>query len=259
MPTVITEEYHVDAGPGRLYVRRWQPATPASPPPAIVLFHDSLGCVELWRDFPGRLAHATGRPVVAYDRLGFGKSDPNPGTLDMDFVEQEARHGFAAVREALGLEEFVALGHSVGGGMALASAVEHAARCRALITESAQMFTEEHTLAGIRQARSDFAQPGQVDRLKKYHGEKAPWVLSAWTDTWLSPGFADWRLDDCLRAVRCPVLALHGDNDEYGSLAHPQRMQALAGAQAVILQDCGHVPHREMPDTVIAHIAGWLK
>lgn len=258
MQPVATEEFFINADQGRIYARRWQAAPVGEQRPAVVLFHDSLGCVDLWRDFPRQLALALGRPVIAYDRLGFGRSDPNPGTLEPNFVHQEVHQGFAPLRQALGLEQFVALGHSVGGGMALVCAAAHPKSCRALITESAQMFVEDRTLAGIRIAKAGFAEPGQLDRLKKYHGDKAAWVLNAWTETWLSPGFAGWRLDDALRAVRCPVLALHGDLDEYGSLEHPQRMADLADADSVILTQCGHVPHREQPDNVIAHIVRWL-
>ena len=104
--------------------------------------------------------------------------------------------------------------------MAVNVAARHASDCRALITESAQAFAEDRTVAGVADARG-FAEPGQLDRLKKYHGEKAAWVLSAWVDNWLSPAFTDWTLDEALRQVRCPVLALHGEVDEYGSPAHP--------------------------------------
>ncbi|MBO9355799.1 alpha/beta fold hydrolase [Bordetella petrii] len=259
MPTVTTQDISVDTAEGRLFARRWTPDTLDTRQAPMVLFHDSLGCVELWRDFPRQLAAATGRAVIAYDRLGFGRSDPYPGELQAGFIEQEARQGFRRVHAALGLDQFVALGHSVGGGMALVCAVVHEASCRALITESAQMYTEEFTLQGIRQAREAFAQPGQLDRLKKYHGDKAAWVLSAWIDTWLSPRFADWHLDDYLRAVRCPVLSLHGGEDEYGSLEHPRRLATLAGARSVIFEACGHVPHREQPERVIAEITQWLR
>src|SRR3546814_563920 len=222
MPTVTTQDIFIDPDDGRLFARRLTPDAPGRQAP-VVLFHDSLGCVELWRDFPQQLAMATVRAGCAYDRLGLGRSDPHPGKLGLDFVDQEARQGFHPVRQALGLDRYVAFGHSVGGGMALVCAVADGEACDALITESAQMYAEEHTLAGIRQAKAAFAQPGQLDRLKKYHGEKAAWVLSAWIDTWLSPGFADWSLDGYLRQVRCPGLALHGEHDEYRSRVHPRR------------------------------------
>lgn len=255
MDNIPTQDLHVATGQGRLFVRQWSSPGTAAP---IVLFHDSLGCVELWRDFPARLAAATQRRVIAYDRLGFGRSDPHPDRLDRNFVHAEAHHGFGAVREALELERFAAFGHSVGGGMAVACAATFAEDCVALITESAQAFVEGRTLQGILEAQRGFAQLGQVERLAKYHGDKAAWVLSAWIDTWLAPDFANWNLDDALSDVRCPVLALHGDRDEYGSVRHPQRIAELTGGQAMILEDCGHVPHREQRGRVIATVAQWM-
>ena len=177
MSVIASQDVHVDTAKGRLYARRWDPAGAAGAP--IVLFHDSLGCVALWRDFPEQLASETGRSVVAYDRLGFGLSDPNPATLVRGFIEEEADGDFARLRDALDIGPFVAFGHSVGGGMAVNVAARHASDCRALITESAQAFAEDRTVAGVADAKRGFAEPGQLDRLKKYHGEKAAWVLGA--------------------------------------------------------------------------------
>ena len=259
MSAITTEDIHIDTDQGRLFARRWAlgPDDAAHHAP-IVLFHDSLGCVDLWRDFPERLAITTQRTVIAYDRLGFGRSDPHPGTLALTFIHDEANGGFRRLRDALGFNDFIAFGHSVGGGMATSCAAAYGDVCRGLVTESAQTFVEDRTRAGVLQAKHGFAQPGQVDRLKKYHGDKAAWVLSAWVDTWLSPEFADWKLDDELRRVRCPVLALHGDQDEYGSAAHPEKIAALTGGRAVVLEGCGHVPHREKLDAVLGLAGQWL-
>lgn len=246
---------------GRLYFKRWDgTADSAAPRTPIVLFHDSLGCVELWREFPVLLARRAGRSVIAYDRLGFGRSDPHQGKLDTAFIRDEPRCGFRAVREHLGLADFIAFGHSVGGCMAVAAAARYPSDCSALITVSAQAFVEQRTIDGIRDARRMFAQPGQIDRLKKYHVDKAPWVLSAWIDTWLSPEFAHWTLDEDLRAVRCPVLAMHGVNDEYGSPRHPERIAELVEgpSTAHVFEGCGHIPHREKSDEVLDVVARWL-
>jgi len=128
------------------------------------------------------------------------------------------------------------------------------------VTESAQTFVEDRTRAGLEAARAEFTRPGQLERLARYHGAKASWVLDAWIETWLSPEFADWRLDDDLGAVRCPALALHGDQDEYGSPEHPGRIARLTqdSSKAVILEGCGHVPHREQPARVLAEVAAFL-
>lgn len=257
----VGEEMMVGTGLGRLYVKAWGwDRTAAGAKAPIVLFHDSLGCVEVWRDFPQRLALATGRGVIAYDRLGFGRSDPHPGRLRAGFVKDEALTAFPALKEQLGLERFVAFGHSVGGGMAIGVASVFAQACQALITVAAQTFAEDRTLQGIRDAKRLFGEAGQIDRLKRYHGDKAGWVLDAWTGTWLSAEFASWKVDDDLALVRCPVLVIHGDRDEYGSEVHPLRIGALVTGPATveILTDCGHVPHRERERDVMEMIAVFL-
>ncbi|KVL47964.1 alpha/beta hydrolase [Burkholderia territorii] len=286
MTDIVTEETWVETPQGRLFAKRWhgvpgqpsaaaEPAVPmqaapmqAAPIPAvplqaapIVLLHDSLGCVELWRDFPAQLARATRRDVIAYDRLGFGRSDRHPGQLATTFVRDEADHGFRALLERFGIDAFVAFGHSVGGGMAVGCAAAYPARCRALVTVSAQAFVEDRTRDGIRDAAQQFAAPGQLERLARYHGDKAEWVLRAWVDTWLSPAFRDWSLDDELPRVRCATLAIHGEQDEYGSDVHPKRIAArVAGPSSfLLLAGCGHMPHRERTDDVLAAVTTFLR
>ncbi len=246
---------------GRLFARRWNPARGLGlPGPTILLMHDSLGSVELWRDLPERLAARTGLPVVAYDRLGFGRSDAHPGHLADDFIETETATGLLPVARHLRCETLVLMGHSVGGGMAIAAAAELQERCCAVIALATQAFVEEHTLAGIRAAREDFRQPGQVERLARYHGDKAPWVLHAWFDTWLRGSFSHYSLDGYLARLRCPLLVLSGDRDEYVSRRHPERIAALAAASSEIhiLENCGHLPHREHPERVLAAVARFL-
>lgn len=240
---------------GRIYARRWPGAgTP------IVLLHDSLGSVGLWRDFPAHLAQATGRAVIAYDRLGFGQSDPHPGTLSADFVFAEAEDAFAALADHYSLSRFIAFGHSVGGGMAVAIAAAFPQRCVGVITESAQEFVEDRTLAGIREAGEQFQDPAQLERLKRYHGDKAQWVLDAWVHTWESAEFADWNLDATLPRVSQPLLAIHGENDEYGSMRHPEKLTALAAGptRMLALAGCGHVPHRETEAVVLEAVREFL-
>lgn len=236
MTSATAQEHWIATPQGRLYAERRLPPAGSLARAPIVLFHDSLGCVALWRDFPERLARASGREVVAYDRLGFGRSDAHPGRLRMDFIHDEARVGFHCLREQLDIGDFVAFGHSVGGGMAVACAAAHADGCRALITESAQTFVEDRTLAGIRAAKESFVQPGQLERLQRYHGDKAAWALSAWIDTWLAPDFADWTLDDELRHVRCPVLA------PFRIVSSGVQPQAKASAPRYHDSGCGHIP-----------------
>jgi pimeloyl-ACP methyl ester carboxylesterase len=256
---VIHEDVRIRLPQGRLFARIWRPPQAVRSP--IILFHDSLGCVELWRDFPAALSARTGRAVVAYDRLGFGQSDPRGDRLGIDFITDEAATFFPVLRAELGIDRFVAFGHSVGGGMAVNCAAKFGTDCAALITESAQAFVEDRTLHGIRTAQELFRDAGQVERLKKYHGEKVAWVLAAWIETWLSPAFADWSLEPVLPRVTCPLLAIHGSEDEYGSPRHPELIGRLGGGptRVEVMADTRHVPHREREAAVLDLVAKFLR
>ncbi len=253
------EDCWLDGPRGRLFVRRWSPARlrPLAP---LILLHDSLGSVDLWRSLPRALCLATGRQVIAYDRLGFGQSAPHPDRLSLDFISREARDDFSTLLGQLDIGRFAVFGHSVGGGMAVHCAACHPADCVALITESAQAFVEERTRHGIETARQLFTDPAQVERLAKYHGAKARWVLDAWIGSWLHPEFADWSLETVLPQVRSPALIIHGADDEYGSPEHPQRIVAGLGAPAelALLANTRHVPHREDEAAIVRRIADFL-
>ncbi|MDO6442340.1 alpha/beta fold hydrolase [Marinobacter sp. 2_MG-2023] len=262
MPSVSATERFISTSDGELFVKSWTPVSgikPATTAP-VVLFHDSLGSVELWRDFPELLARSLGRQVIAYDRPGFGRSYARADALESDFIISEATGPFTAILDELGIKGFIAFGHSVGGAMAAVCAATFPDRCVALITEAAQAFVEDLTVKGIRDAEQVFAQDGQIDRLRKYHGEKADWVLRAWTGTWLSENFQHWTLNETLSRVSCPVLAIHGENDEFGTAAHPELYTSLPAGPCVLelLNECGHVPHREKPDVVVRLVSDFV-
>jgi pimeloyl-ACP methyl ester carboxylesterase len=226
----------------------------------VVLLHDSLGCVEVWRDFPAQLAAATGRSVIAYDRLGYGRSDPNPALPGPDFVAAEARGDFAAVAEHFGLACFIAGGHSIGAEMSVGIGAHHGERCAGVIAMAAQTWLQEQTLDAIRAGRDQFSDAEQLQRLAKYHGDKAPWVLSAWVDVWLAPEMRDWSVLPDLARLTAPLLIVHGDSDPFSSLEQPRTMAAhTAGpARLEILPGVGHLPHREQPGRVLEVVAEWL-
>lgn len=263
-PAVFTNDVWIEHPLGRIFARIWTPSSQvqqSEPGAPIVLFHDSLGCVELWRDFPSELSAVSGRKVIAYDRLGFGKSDPRRDMPAFDFVAEESRVYFTVIRKCLGLQKFVAFGHSVGGGMAVNCAADYPETCEALITESAQTFAEDRTLQSITLAKEQFKDDRQFERLRKYHGEKAEWVLHAWTDSWLDPRFSAWSLAAVLPKVRCPVLAIHGEHDEYGSAVHPETIKRLCSgpSRMEIVKDAYHVPHRERAEFVLDLVSRFIK
>jgi pimeloyl-ACP methyl ester carboxylesterase len=251
------DEKFVPVPDGEIFTRTWEIDSENVP---IILLHDSLGSVDLWGSFPSALAQETNRTVVAYDRLGFGRSSARSEPPSSNFIVDEADIYFPLIKGALGFSDFCLFGHSVGGGMSIAIATRFQDECRAVISESAQAFIEDITLEGIRTAKKRFENPKAFEKLKRLHGEKAKWVLDAWTETWLSGEFADWSLRDALPEVLCPLLIIHGDRDEFGSRAFPEMLRDYAGGEVrmEILDDTGHIPHREKPEVVLDLVRAFL-
>jgi len=258
MTIVTSKEMFVDVKGGSIYIKKWIPENLKCTSP-IVLMHDSLGCVDLWRDFPEELARSLSCVVIAYDRLGFGRSSVNENTPGINFVWDEADFYFSHIKSAAQFSTYYLFGHSVGGGMSIGIAATDN-ECIGVITESAQAFVEEITIKGIKEAQTLFQSPEQIERLKKWHGSKANWVLSAWIDVWLSAEFLSWSLEPRIGKVTCPVLALHGDRDEYGSTAFPEYIVGNTAGESsmIIIENCGHVPHKEKMDEVINHTKSFI-
>jgi pimeloyl-ACP methyl ester carboxylesterase len=259
MSNFETQETFAQVPGGSIFVRKWKPDAASTNSP-IVLLHDSLGSVDQWRDFPKALAQSLKRPVIAYDRLGFGKSSARSGVPSTRFVEEEAEVYFPAICNAMGATRFSLFGHSVGGGMAIMIAAAQSSNCECVITESAQAYVEQRTLDGIRAAKEMFDRPEQFSKLVRWHGDKAQWVLDAWSKTWLSPAFTSWSLESYLSKVQCPALAIHGDMDEFGSTEFPARIAngVQRPSQVAILEKCGHVPHRERQDEVVRLVSSFM-
>lgn len=255
---MLIEELFIRIPSGNIYVKKWTPENQSFQSP-IVLLHDSLGSVALWKDFPKILANSLSRPVIAYDRLGFGQSDARQSLPSNQFIEEEATTYFPQIKQQLALKHYLLLGHSVGGAMAINIAAADN-QCDAVITIAAQAFVEEKTLRGIEMAKKHFDNPQQMEKLEKWHQNKASWVLKAWTDVWLNPDFRQWRLNN-ITQIFCPVLAIHGENDEYGSEKFPEFIvnNTNGKTQLELIIDCGHVPHKSHLMQVLEVIKPFLK
>lgn len=258
MIKIHSKEFTVDIADHRVFVKTWTPSVMVSDAP-LILFHDSLGCVELWKNFPQRLAQKLSRRVIAYDRIGYGYSDGRRGRASKQFIEEEAQVYFPLIKKAFGLTRYAVLGHSVGGSMAI-NVAAFDRDCEAVISMSAQAFVEDITIRGVRQAQQAFKQPEQIAKLEKWHGDKAQWILHAWIDTWLAPDFAHWNLLEALQRLHCPVLAIHGDQDEFGSSAFPKFIidNAADESAMLLLENCGHMPHKECSNEVFSAVIEFL-
>jgi len=232
---------------------------PPDAAPTIVMLHERLGCVALWRDFPAKLAAATGWGVFAYSRAGYGQSDPVALPRPLDYMSREARSSLPAVLEAIGIERGVLLGHSDGASIAAIYAGEHPDdRIKGLVLMAPHVFTEEPGLASIAEARRAYEAGDLKSRLAKYHVhvDNAFW---GWNDAWLDPGFKDWNIEDAVGRWRFPALLIQGAADQYGTLAQIRAIEARSPApvESLILENCRHSPHVDQPQATLEAVAAF--
>ncbi|MGC4120265.1 MAG: alpha/beta hydrolase [Myxococcales bacterium] len=234
---------------------------PATRPerPALVLLHDGLGCAASWRDFPEKLAARTGCRTLVYSRPGYGKSDAYSTPRTRDYLQREAREVLPRLLTALAVERPVLVGHSDGGTIALLFAAAFPAMPRGVVAMAPHEFVEEKTLAGIRETCRQWQTTDLREKLARYHPDPAR-VFADWSETWLSPGFREWNIEQELSAIRCPVLAIQGADDEYASLRQIQVIaERVPGTELLELSECRHSPHRDQPEAVLSAIAAFVE
>lgn len=221
--------------------------------PWLIFLHEGLGSIGQWQDFPERLCQRTSCPGLVYDRQGYGGSSPLTEPRALDYLHKYAQIELPQLLAAvLPGRPYVLIGHSDGGSISLIHGAEKPAGLKGIITEAAHVLVEPETLAGIEQAVAAHQQ-GHLRGLARYHGEKAEAVFSAWADTWLSPPFAAWNIEYLLPAIEVPLLVLQGMADQYGSQAQVDSIVSRSSGQAtpLMLEDCGHTPHKDMPALVL--------
>lgn len=229
--------------------------------PTIVLLHEGLGCLALWRDFPARLSAALGLGVFAWSREGYGGSARVPPPWPLDYMTTEAVERLPLALDALGAGPVILFGHSDGATIAseYAGRAEDA-RIKGLVLMAPHFFTEPGGQASIRATHEAFLAGPLRERLAKYHASADDTFLG-WSGAWLDPKFEGrWRVDDVLGGIEVPTLALQGADDEYGTLAHIEALQAASQGpvQVEIIPDCRHSPHLERPDAVLAAVKAFV-
>lgn len=221
--------------------------------PSLILLHEALGSVGLWRDFPELLAHATGARTFVYSRHGHGRSAPPPGPRDRTFMDREALVVLPDLIARWGLEDPVLVGHSDGASIALLHAAHH--DVRGVVAMAPHVFVEDVTLRGVQDAVATFQTTDLRDRMARHHDD-AEATFRRWADVWLSEEFRDWDLRPVLGRITAPVLLVQGDADPYGTVAHVDAVaSATAGEVERLVLPGGHEPQFEHRDTVAAAIA----
>ena len=251
----LPEAGHLDVGGARLEYRFWNQEVVTGP--TLVLLHEGLGCVAIWRDFPERLAAATGYRVFAYSRQGYGGSSPCALPRPLTYLHDEARDVLPAVLDAAGVRPCVLVGHSDGGSIAALYAGMHDdPRIKGIAVIAPHFFTEEVAVAGIAEAKRLFETTDLRDKLKRLHGDNVDCAFRGWSESWLNPAWRDWDLTEYLPKITVPVLALQGVDDHYGTQAQIDIVveRCTAPVTKVMLPNCGHSPHREAGDETLRAI-----
>lgn len=240
-----------------LEVERIAAADPKAP--TIVLLHEGLGCVSLWRDFPERLAARTGCAALVYSRHGYGRSAVNRDGFEPDYMHHEALEVLPALLDHYGLADPLLYGHSDGASIALIHAGGSGRGVSGLIVEAPHVFVEPESITGIEAARDAFAAGDLADRLARHHTD-ARATFHAWNDAWLDPRFRDWNIEGYLPGISAPVLMVQGEEDAYGTLAQLDAIARGVGGPCdrLVLPGCGHAPHREAGGAVLEAVGRFL-
>ncbi len=209
--------------------------TPRADGVAIVLLHEGLGSVALWRDFPDALAERTGLPVLTYSRAGYGWSDPVTFPRPLTYLDHEAEVILPGMLDAAGIARAV------------------------LVSMAAHVFLEEITLAGLEVARDAYENRNLRSRLARWHGANVDCAFYGWNETWLDPAFRDWNMEHRLPHVTAPALIVQGEDDEYGT---PAQVEAIAvgvsgPVETWMIPDCGHAPYQDARNAVLDRIAAF--
>jgi pimeloyl-ACP methyl ester carboxylesterase len=244
---------------------RWIGPRPGDAP-TIVFLHEGLGCVGMWRDFPDRVASATGCGALVYSRKGYGASDPVSGSRPVAFMHEEALDVLPAVLEHFQLKDAVLFGHSDGASIAAIFAGARSGASggpqgpppesgpvRALVLEAPHVFVESICVERIARIAREYETAHLKERLARYHGANTDTMFRSWTDVWLRPEFALWNIEEYLPAIECPVLVVQGEDDEYGTLRQVEAVltQVRGPAESLVLPRCGHSPHTDRPSEVL--------
>ena len=247
----------VQAGGHRLEVVRIDVGA-EEPRPVLVLLHEGLGSVAMWRDFPGRLAHATGCNTIVYSRYGYGASDPLGAPHAVRYMHDEALVVLPELLDRLDVDAPILVGHSDGASIALIHAGAGGRPVRAVVAMAPHVFVEDVSIRSIEAAKAAYATTDLRQRLSRHHADVDS-AFRGWNDIWLHPDFLAWNIEEYLPAIDCPVLVIQGEDDEYGTMAQVHAIErAVRDVDVLMLADCRHSPHRDQPDAVLEAITRFV-
>ena len=229
--------------------------------PTLIFLHEGLGSIRQWRDFPAKVAAATGCRALVYDRYGYGQSEVlEEARRSVRFMHDEALVFLPDLRHQLELDDVVLIGHSDGASIALIHAgAGYAARAVAVMAP--HVFIEPICLTSIKTATATFETTDFAQKLGRYHRD-ARKTFYGWADVWSEDNFRCWDIrEEYLRRIRCPVLAIQGREDEYGTMSQLDEIaRNVAGpCELLKLDDCGHTPFRDQPEKTLEAVTRFIE
>jgi pimeloyl-ACP methyl ester carboxylesterase len=221
--------------------------------PTLVFLHEGLGSVAMWRDFPDKLAARLGARALVYSRFGYGRSDRLTGPRTPAFMHEEALQVLPPLLDLLGIERPLLVGHSDGASIALIHAGVAGRPVHGLALMAPHVFVEPGGLESIARIRKTYGASDELKtRLARYHAD-VDGAFLGWANIWLAPEFRSWSIEDVLGGIDAPALLIQGEDDEYGTMAHIESIEAHAQGPTsrLVLPACGHSPHRDQEAAVL--------
>ena len=251
------DTFHINVQGRSLEVRRI-PGTQVQAP-ELVFLHEGLGSVSHWKDFPARAAVTTGCPVTVYSRYGSGNSDALTEPRAVTYMHDEGLRALPDLLAQLHIENPILVGHSDGASIALIYAGTHD-RVRGLVLLAPHVFVEDLSVASIAEAKTSFETTNLPEKLARHHRDAAR-TFWGWNNTWLHPDFRGWNIEEYLARITCPILAIQGLDDQYGTMAQVQAIarQSSGPVEILPLPECRHSPQRDQPDATLAAIAKFVQ
>jgi pimeloyl-ACP methyl ester carboxylesterase len=228
---------------------------PRGAAPVVVFLHEGLGSLSMWKDFPREFCKAHGFTGFVFSRYGYGGSTAKPSEERWapDFMHRQADEVLPALLEHAGIERPWLFGHSDGGSIALLHAARHPVA--GVVAVAPHLFVEDVSIASIEKARDAYEAADLRARLARHHADPES-AFRGWNDVWLSPAFRRWNIEAEIATIACPILAVQGEGDEYGTLAQIDAIAArLPKTRLLVIADCGHSPHRDQPE-ILSREAG---
>jgi pimeloyl-ACP methyl ester carboxylesterase len=244
---------------GRKIEAAWHGPAPDRAP-TLVLLHEGLGCVAMWRDFPATLAERTGYGVLAYSRPGYGQSDPVPLPRPLTYMHDEAFNILPHLLDQAKIQNCVLIGHSDGASIAtIYAGGRQDSRVSGLVLMAPHFFCEDICVRSIAEAKAAYENTDLRARLARYHGDNVDVAFWGWNRAWLDPDFRHWNIAQYLPTVRVPMLVIQGADDQYGTAAQIEIAQAKTNrpADVLMLDHCRHSPHIDQPAATLDAIAAF--